>query len=88
MATNAARRLLAMVRNTSAIVAIELLAAAQGIDLRRPLHSSAPLERAHAAIRAQVPFWDRDRPFAPDLAAMQARVEAGQFSGYVPTLLG
>jgi histidine ammonia-lyase len=87
MATNAARRLLPMVRNTSAIVAIELLAAAQGIDLRRPLRTSAPLEAAHAAIRARVPFWDTDRPFAPDLALIQAEVEAGAFGVYVPALL-
>ena len=37
------------------ILAIELLAAAQGVDLLRPLSSSAPLERLHAAVRARVP---------------------------------
>ena len=34
---------------------IELLAAAQGIDFRRPLQTAAPLERAHALIRSRVP---------------------------------
>jgi histidine ammonia-lyase len=35
-----------------------------------------------AAIRAEVPFWDRDRAFAPDLEAIRRRVEAGDFVSY------
>ncbi|HEY1328768.1 MAG TPA: histidine ammonia-lyase [Casimicrobiaceae bacterium] len=87
MATNAALRLLDMARNTSAIVAIELLAAAQGIDFRRPLHTSAALERAHAWLRARVPFWGRDRPFAPDLECIRREVEAGALLDWVPALV-
>src|SRR4029434_5799027 len=48
MATFAARRLGPMAANTARIVAIELLAAAQGVDLRRPLVTSAPLANAMA----------------------------------------
>jgi histidine ammonia-lyase len=69
MATFAARRLLEMVSNTRTIIAIELLAAAQGIDFQRPLVSSPALEKVHAALRAQVPFYDQDRYFAPDINA-------------------
>ncbi|MBK9115135.1 MAG: histidine ammonia-lyase [Betaproteobacteria bacterium] len=87
MATNAARRLLPMAGNASAIVAIELLAAAQGIDLRHPLATSAPLADAHARVRACAARWDADRAFAPDLAAVRARVEAGEFLPYVPAVL-
>ena len=79
MATGAALRLFAMARNTAAIVAIELLAAAQGIDLRAPLATSAPLQEAHAIVRRRAAFWDRDRAFAPDLARMREAVEAGAF---------
>jgi len=86
MSTNAARRLLPMARNTAGIVAIELLAAAQGIDFRRPLQTSVPLERAHALIRARVSFWAEDRAFAPDLADMRELVEAGAFADFVPAL--
>src|SRR6267143_1646924 len=50
MATFAARRLGAMVENTATIVGIELLAAAQGIDLRQPLKSSPELERAKSQL--------------------------------------
>jgi histidine ammonia-lyase len=88
MATNAARRLRPMAGNTSAIVAIELLAAAQGVDLRRPLATSEPLRAAHAKIRAVAAFWDRDRAFAPDLAAMRECVERGDFASFAPEARG
>ena len=86
MATYAARRLLTMAGNTSAIVAIESLAAAQGVDLRAPLQTSPRLAEALALIRAEVPFWERDRAFAPDLAKARALVESGAFMPFVGTL--
>jgi len=64
----AALKLGQVVRNVDRILAIELLAAAQGIDLRRPLKSSPALERLHDSIRALVPKWEEDRELAPDLA--------------------
>lgn len=69
MATFAARRLLTMADNTRAIVAIELLAAAQGVDFHAPLQTSAPLKALHGALRGCVPFYGEDRYFAPDIAA-------------------
>lgn len=79
MATYAARRLTPMCENVAAIVAIELLAAAQGIDFRRPGRSSAILESAHARIRELVPFYDTDRLFAPDIEAIRNLVLNGAF---------
>jgi histidine ammonia-lyase len=87
MATNAARRLTPMAANTAGIVAIELLAAAQGVELRRPLSTSPRLQQAFALVRSAAPFWDRDRAFAPDLEAMRERVEGGDFlpfTGFLP----
>jgi histidine ammonia-lyase len=55
--------------NVRQILAIELLGAAQGIDLLRPLRSSAQLEAVHAWVRGSVAAWDEDREMAPDLAA-------------------
>ncbi|MEO7793874.1 MAG: histidine ammonia-lyase [Thermoanaerobaculia bacterium] len=55
--------------NVRQILAIELLAAAQGVDLLRPLQSSARLEAVHRWVRATVAPWDEDREMAPDLAA-------------------
>jgi histidine ammonia-lyase len=86
MATGAALRLSAMARNLSAIVAIELLAAAQGIDMRRPLRTSPRLQDAVALVRGSAAYWDRDRAFAPDLEAMRERVDAGDFIRFVPML--
>ena len=83
MATGAALRLAPMVRNTSAIVAIELLAAAQGVDLRKPLVTSLPLQKALGIIRGAASFWDRDRAFSPDLERMRTAVEAGEFAPIV-----
>jgi histidine ammonia-lyase len=87
MATNAALRLAAMARNSAGIVAIELLAAAQGVDFRRPLATSEPLERVHAWIRTHVAHWERDRAFAPDLERVRREVEEGALSRFVPRLL-
>ncbi|MCB1008883.1 MAG: histidine ammonia-lyase [Acidobacteria bacterium] len=58
--------------NTLRVLAIELLAAAQGIDLLRPLATSGPLERLHALVRERVPAWSEDREMGPDLAAAEA----------------
>ena len=86
MATYAARRLSPMAANVAGIVAIELLAAAQGIDLRAPLPTSPRLAEAMALVRARVPFWERDRAFAPDLAAVRELVERGAFLPYVDVI--
>ena len=88
MATFAARRLTPMAANTARIVAIELLAAAQGVELRKPLTTSPKLADAMTMIRADVAFWDRDRAFAPDLEAIRIRVEGGDFVSYTGKLLG
>jgi histidine ammonia-lyase len=71
MATNAARRLGEMVENTSTIVGIEAMAAAQGIEFHRPLKTSAALEASIRDIRRHVAFYDHDRFLAPDIEAMK-----------------
>ena len=80
MATFAARRLQAMIRNTAHILGIELLAAAQGIDFLRPLASSRALEQAHALLRARCPSVERDRYLAPDIERATALVTDGALS--------
>ncbi len=83
MATFAARRLSDMHANSSGIIGIELLAAAQGIEFRRPLKSSPVLETELAAIREQVKPYDQDRFFAPDIAAARALVDSGRYRATV-----
>ena len=87
MATHGARRLRNMVDNAAAVIGIELLAAAQGIDFHRPAQSSPSLEQVHAGIRAEVPFYAADRYFAPDIRAAQSWVNAGRFSPLVERIL-
>lgn len=67
MAMFSARRLHDMYENTSNILAIEWLAASQGLDFLSPLKSSRKLESAKERLRAEVPFYDKDRYFAPDI---------------------
>jgi histidine ammonia-lyase len=87
MATHGARRLGPMVDNAAAVVGIELLAAAQGIDFHRPAQSSASLEQVHKSIRADVAFYDVDRYFSPDIGAAQQWVKSGRFSSLVKRIL-
>jgi histidine ammonia-lyase len=86
MATFAARRLTQMNANTANILAVELLAAAEGIEFHRPLKSSPSLEVAHAAIRAKSPRFDRDRFFAPSIAATQNIILARDFESLLSGL--
>ena len=88
MATHGARRLGPMNANLSRILAIELMAAAEGIDFRRPLLSSAPLEAAHELVRQRAAKRDEDREFSSDTEAVARLVEQGRFEHLVPDLLG
>lgn len=87
MATFAARRLTDMADNTATIVALELLAAAQGIEFHRPLKSSALLEEVMSDIRARVAPWDSDRYFAADIGPILDLVTTGRFRRLIPGLL-
>lgn len=71
MATYAARRLGSMCFNSAAVVGIEAMAAAQGIEFNRPLQSSSLIEQALATLREQVAFLEADRLMAPDIEAMR-----------------
>ncbi len=80
MATFAARRLQPMLSNTGHIVAIELLAAAQGIEFLRPLDSSPALERVLAVVRGLSPAMMEDRSLAPDITAVHQLVADGRIA--------
>lgn len=77
MAAHGARRLLEMAENASAVIGIELLAAAQGCDFHAGLQSSAALESARTVLRRAVPTLDHDRHFHPDMEAANALVRSG-----------
>jgi histidine ammonia-lyase len=84
MATFAARKLADIADNTANILAIELLAAAQGVDLRAPHPTSPALARVMQAVRSEVPHYDLDRYFAPDIAAVTRLVQGGAIAAHSP----
>jgi len=88
MATFGARRLDDMAHNTAVIVAIELLAAAQGVDFHRPLKTSPHLEHVHQQLRQKVAFFDADRFFAPDIEAARQMVLRGELSASCKGVFG
>jgi histidine ammonia-lyase len=83
MATFAARRLQDMNENTCGVLAVEFLAACQGLDFLAPLKTSPALEAAKAILRAEVPFYDKDRYFAPDIEKSMAIIRGGALLGAV-----
>ena len=71
MGANAAVKLYKLIKNVQRVLAIELLTAIQAIDLRRPDKTSAVLEQVYEALRAEVPFMDKDRILHNDLIAAE-----------------
>ena len=83
MACHGAYRLGQMADNAATIIALEWLAAAQGVDFRKPLTASPPLAEAVARLRQQVAHLDRDRYFAADIAAAKDMMLAGVLADIV-----
>ncbi len=80
MAAHGARRLQPMVRNLNVILGVEAMCAAQGLEFRAPLKTSAPLQKALAALREVIPALEEDRYLAPDLARAADLVAKGNLS--------
>ena len=68
------------------LAAIELLAAAQAVDLRGVDRETlgAGARAAFDAVRARVPMLDTDRPLGPDIEAIAALLAAGPIAGAAP----
>ena len=84
MAPNAGKRLWAMAENVRGILAVEWLGACQGLDFREGLKSSPKLEEARALLRGQVPYYQEDRFFAPDIEAASALLASGCLNALMP----
>jgi histidine ammonia-lyase len=80
MAMGAAIKLRRSVRNLRHVIAIELIAAAEGLEHRRPLRTTAPLERAHAIVREHVARFTGDRSPSPDIIRLANALAAGAMS--------
>ncbi|WP_230352079.1 histidine ammonia-lyase [Lelliottia sp. WAP21] len=87
MAPAAGRRLWEMAANTRGVVAVEWLAACQGIDLREGLKTSPLLEQARHLLREQVSHYDDDRFFAPDIEKAMTLLNEGKLVGLLPNIV-
>jgi histidine ammonia-lyase len=80
MGATSALHLRDAVDRAEAVLAIEGLCAAQGLDHRAPLRPGAGVAHAHARLRSLVPHLDEDRSPAPDIAAVRELLRAGELS--------
>ena len=78
MAPISARKAAQVARNVAGIVAVELIAAAQGVEYHAPLKTSARLQTLHSKVRAISPRLESDRYWADEMAALQAAVLKGE----------
>jgi histidine ammonia-lyase len=93
MAAHAARRLLPMADNVAAIIAIELMAAAQGCHFHAPLSTSAPLQAVLRLLRQHVPLLDEDQFLHPHIQTTSRLVTSGAVieaagAATLPTICG
>jgi histidine ammonia-lyase len=88
MGWGAARKLRRSVANLARIVAVEITAAARGLDLRAPMRPGEGTDAARAAVRELVPGFGPDRHVAPELAAVEQAVRSGELLGAVERTTG
>ena len=81
MAPIAARKAGTIARNAAGVIAVELMAGAEGIDYHAPLKTSPKLQAIHARIRALSPHFTADRYWADEMRALQDAVLAGGITG-------
>ena len=74
----AARKAAQIARNAAGVIAVELMAGAEGIDYHAPLKTSPKLQSVHAAVRKLSPHFAADRYWADEMSALQAAVLAGE----------
>jgi histidine ammonia-lyase len=77
MGANAATKLYRVMKNVQRVLAIELLTAAQAINLRRPLKSSATIEKVHSLLRKEVSMMAHDRVLHDDLVMAEQFLNTG-----------
>ncbi len=79
MGMTAALKLRRIVENVELVIAIELMAAAEGLEHRAPLQPGVGLRRAHEAVRASCERLTRDRPLSDDITRVAAALRRGDF---------
>jgi histidine ammonia-lyase len=88
MGTIAARKFRSIATNAKNVLAMELLAGAQALDLVRPLKTSPALEVAHEEIRKRAPYAPKDRVFANDMREIAKLIDERRLTDVVETQIG
>jgi histidine ammonia-lyase len=88
MGMTSARHARDCLANAEVVIALEVVGAAQGIDLRRPLNPAAGTAAGLATIREAIPFLDRDRQLKPDVDAAIELVRSGRLVEAVEAAIG
>ncbi|MFH0902174.1 MAG: histidine ammonia-lyase [Pseudomonadota bacterium] len=88
MGAYAALKLAQIHDHTRTVLAIELLAAAQGLDFRLPLRPGPGLTAAHAELRRRVTPMMNDRPLSPDIATARSVIDDGSLIRVVEKVIG
>jgi histidine ammonia-lyase len=83
MGMTSALKLRQIVTNAEQVLAIELLTAAEGLEFRRPLRSSAPIEKAHSILRRYCPRLTTDRALSFDIERTAAAIRTAQFDEFL-----
>jgi histidine ammonia-lyase len=83
MGMTSALKLRQIVENAEYVLAIELMVAAEGIEYRRPLRSSIPIEGAHKILRTIVARLTEDRAFSNDIERLAAAIREGLFDSFM-----
>ena len=79
MGMTGATKLRSIVGLAEHVLAIELIAAAEGIDYRAPLHPGRGVGRAHEIVRKHVARLTSDRSLAPDIERVVNAIRSGEF---------
>lgn len=79
MGMTAATKLRSIVWNVEHVLAIELLAAAEGLEHRLPLRPGRGARRGYKTVRSHVPRLTRDRTLSADIEKLAAAIRRGEF---------
>lgn len=88
MGMTSARKAASILANVERVIAIEGLAAAQGLDLREPLEPAAGTGAGHDFIRTLSPRLGEDRPLSGDIEALSDAVASGDLLATVESITG
>ena len=88
MGMTAALKLQRVLDNTARVLAIEALAAAQGLEFHKPLQGGAGVRTAYEFIRQHSAFMETDRALAPDIEVISAAIKTGEFRRSVEKACG